>query len=333
MSFYKLPLSHIHLELTTKCNAACPMCLRNKNGDVVNSNLQNVDFNIDWMNNFDVPIEKLTLCGNYGDPMVYDKLHELVERWYSLYNKPIIMMTNGGARTPQWWADLARIGGEKLKIIFGIDGLEDTNHLYRRHVRWDKLMENTQAFIDNGGNAVWKFIIFRHNQHQMDQAKILAKQKGFQQFEQIKTNRFEEEHLPVVNKNGETIYTLQEPNFDSSEFTAKNPNRLQNTKTWDGVIQCYAQKESSMYIAADGRAYPCCNTGYHYNANNGNMNEEIIKLQNETSVVNIQDYTLSEIIKGNFFNTIQTRWSNNPLKKCIKTCGTQRDNLHKLDTL
>jgi MoaA/NifB/PqqE/SkfB family radical SAM enzyme len=334
MSFYKLPLSYIHLELTTKCNAACPMCLRNKNGDIVNPNLELVDFDINWLENFDIPIDKLTLCGNYGDPTLYGQVHELIERWYELYNKPVIMMTNGGARSTQWWADLARIGGDKLKVVFGIDGLEDTNHLYRRNVRWDRLMENAQAFIDNGGNAIWKFIIFRHNQHQMDDARALAKQMGFRQFEQIKTNRFEEDYLPVVNKQGETIYTLQEPDFDSTGFTAKNPNRLnKNKKEFDGVIQCYAQKESSMYIAADGRAYPCCNTGYHYNGYKNNMNIEIVDVQAEQQVYSIKTHKLSELIEGDFFNTIQTRWDTNPIRKCVRTCGVTRDNLHKVESL
>lgn len=334
MNFYDKPLNYIHLELTTKCNAACPMCLRNKNGDVLNPNLELVDFNIDWLDNFDIPINKLTLCGNYGDPTLYKHVHELIERWYQLYNKPINLMTNGGARSTKWWEELARVGGDKLRVIFGIDGLEDTNHLYRRHVRWDRLMENAQSFINAGGNATWKFIIFQHNQHQIDKARTLAKQMGFAEFEQIKTNRFEQEHLPVVNKKGETIYTLQEPKFDDTGFTAKNPNRLQQTKPeFDGVIECYARRESSMYIAADGRAYPCCNTGYHYNGFKNNANIEVVELQKTLQMYNIKDFKLSEIVAGDFFNVIKSRWQFNPIKKCIKTCGVVRDNLHKVESL
>ena len=44
--FYSLPLSHIHIELTTKCNAACPMCMRNLNGDVDHPNLIKTDFDV-----------------------------------------------------------------------------------------------------------------------------------------------------------------------------------------------------------------------------------------------------------------------------------------------
>ena len=33
------------------------------------------------------------------------------------------------------------------RVVWGIDGLEDTTHLYRRNVKWDKLQENFRAYI------------------------------------------------------------------------------------------------------------------------------------------------------------------------------------------
>ena len=86
------------------------------------------------------------------------------------------MMTNGGARKPDYWRSLAETAGDKMHVVFGIDGLADTNHLYRRHVQWDKLIENAQAFIGAGGKAKWQFIKFPWNKHQVEQAKELSKQ-------------------------------------------------------------------------------------------------------------------------------------------------------------
>ena len=67
-------------------------------------------------------------------------------------------------------------------VRFGIDGLEDTNHLYRRNVRWPTLMRNVRAFVEAGGNAEWDFIEFRQNQHQVEQARMLADELGFSMF-------------------------------------------------------------------------------------------------------------------------------------------------------
>lgn len=328
--FYKLPFSHIHVELTTRCNAACPMCMRNLNGDMDHPDLIKTDFDVNWFDNFDLESEKLTLCGNYGDPCVHPNLHLVVDKWLQKYNKPILMMTNGGARKTDYWKLLAETAKDKLHVIFGIDGLEDTNHLYRRNVQWNKLIENAKAYIDAGGSATWKFIIFEHNKHQVDEAAELAKTLGFKKFEKIKTNRFEKEYLPVYDKHNNEVYRLYEAKIDDKQYTAKNPNRISVTKEWTGQISCYAKKESSIYIAADGRIYPCCNTGYHYNTDRS-LNKEILELQSKIGIPNIANIKLSQATESLFFKTVEEKWSSEPLKKCKKTCGVLRDNLHKVE--
>ena len=49
------------------------------------------------------------------------------------------MNTNAGAREETWWAELARVFGRKGAVIFSVDGLEDTNRLYRQGVAIGKL--------------------------------------------------------------------------------------------------------------------------------------------------------------------------------------------------
>ena len=74
---------------------------------------------------------------------------------------------------------IKQIGGKNLasimrkpdKVIFAIDGLEDTNHLYRVNTNFNKIMENAKAFINAGGIARWDFIAFAHNEHQIEEAK------------------------------------------------------------------------------------------------------------------------------------------------------------------
>ena len=151
--FYNLPLDHIDIELTTRCNAACPMCFRNNHGDRPNPMLVEKDFELDLLEQIDVPVKKLALCGNYGDPIMHKELPQIIEYWFKNKSQNIVMMTNGGARSKQWWTDLGKLTKGKMRVTFGIDGLEDTNHLYRRNVRWDRLMQNTKAFIDAGGDA------------------------------------------------------------------------------------------------------------------------------------------------------------------------------------
>ena len=114
-------------------------------------------------------------CGNYGDPMMHPQIVELC----NIFRNNTIN-TNGGIGKLKDYVELAKQG---TKIVFSIDGLEDTNHIYRQDVDWKKLLERVQTFIQAGGHATWKFIPFKHNQHQIKQAEEFAYYLGFKSFE------------------------------------------------------------------------------------------------------------------------------------------------------
>ena len=42
--------------------------------------------------------------------------------------------TNAGAKSVAWWEELADVINKKGAVIFSVDGLRDTNHLYRQGV-------------------------------------------------------------------------------------------------------------------------------------------------------------------------------------------------------
>ena len=180
-------LTSIMAEMTDFCNAACPMCnrfdwdLKLVKG-ITNAHHTTLQFVKDRIG--DEIISRLggwTCQGTYGDASMNPETVEIFKYLREINpNIEINMYTNGGARSKGFWKALADLN---VIITFGIDGLEDTNHLYRRNVRWDRLMQNTKAFIDAGGDARWKFIIFKHNEHQVLDARTLANKMGFKLFE------------------------------------------------------------------------------------------------------------------------------------------------------
>ena len=80
-----------------------------------------------------------------------------------------------------------------FKAWFGIDGLEDTNHIYRRGVKWERLQDNFREYIKAGGDADWQFIPFSWNKHQLDAARELATKEGFDKFTILDSVRGEKE--------------------------------------------------------------------------------------------------------------------------------------------
>ena len=186
-------IKQVHLEPTQKCQARCPMCDRNENGGKDNKYLTNADLSLLDVQTmmpeaFVNQLENLYMCGNHGDPMMAPEALEIAQ-WLKKVNPKIrlAMNTNGGARTPDWWAKMAKVMDH---VTFSVDGLDDTNHLYRQGVSWDKVEENMAAFCDAGGIAKWEFLVFKHNEHQIEEARLWSDTLGVTTFSVKKSGRY-----------------------------------------------------------------------------------------------------------------------------------------------
>jgi MoaA/NifB/PqqE/SkfB family radical SAM enzyme len=214
----------VHLEITDNCNAACPMCARNINGGQENPQLPGKELSIEDIKKIFDPafikqLDRMYMCGNYGDPIsAKDTLEAFTYFREHNANMMLSMHTNGSAKKPEWWSNLAKIIGRKGYVIFGLDGLEDTNHLYRQNTVWSKIMENAQAFINAGGRARWDYIVFAHNEHQVEEARSLSQTMGFEKFQIKKSARFfstasgmTKEMHQAANRKGMETTLLQAP--------------------------------------------------------------------------------------------------------------------------
>jgi sulfatase maturation enzyme AslB (radical SAM superfamily) len=231
----------LHLEPTDACNAACPQCLRETDITFDKNDLHHLTVeqiksivDVDTIKN----LNKMFMCGTYGDPAAGKHTLEIY-RYFRSINPTITlgMNTNGGLRNTSWWQELADLLNQPRDyVVFSIDGLEDTNHIYRVNVKWTKVLENTQAFIRAGGIAHWEMLVFEHNQHQIDLAQQTAKDMGFKWFRAKVSKRFKTHPIEFL----------------------KPPVAWKDPNVNEGEIDCQAIKESSLYISAKGIIYPCC---------------------------------------------------------------------------
>ena len=89
------------------------------------------------------------------------------------------MNTNASGRNEEFWTELGKLFSiSDSTLTFSVDGLEDTNHIYRRGTHWPKIMNAMKWYIKAGGVARWEFLVFKHNQHQIEQARQLANELG-----------------------------------------------------------------------------------------------------------------------------------------------------------
>jgi MoaA/NifB/PqqE/SkfB family radical SAM enzyme len=344
----------VHLEMTDRCNASCPQCARNKNGGPENPRLPLKELNLEQFKRFFSSDEiqnlsRLYMCGNYGDPIVAKDTLAIFEFLRSQNpNMTLAMNTNASARKPDWWTKLAQVYGAKGNVKFGIDGLEDTHHLYRRGTDFRKVIENAKAFIDAGGEAIWEFIVFKHNEHQIDEARKLSEDMGFKKFHLKKTGRFYSNtkntirtRLPVLDKNEEVEYHIEMPTSEQhlnnslkkEQGIVREFGSMQNYLDQTSII-CKTREEKSIYISSEGLVFPCCWTANQlyiwYREPGTSSVEKILRANGGKAGLDLGQNSLKSIINGASFSAIQKSWScqsveSGKLSVCAKTCGTSFD--------
>lgn len=194
----------IELEITSKCTLFCLECPRTKDPNEQNNKWKFGELSIRTFENLIKSIPKSTVLifsGGYGDPIYHSKFIEIVDLCKQ-YEIKIVVNTNGSYRSESWWNMLASTIGPKGIFVFSVDGLEDTNHLYRINADWNSIMLGMNIMAKKAACTIeWKFIVFKHNQHQIEKAYRLSRKIGVESFQIIKSNRLPKGMEPTIDFN------------------------------------------------------------------------------------------------------------------------------------
>lgn len=344
----------VHLEITQRCQAACPMCDRNENGGRDNMHLTNAELTLEDCQHIFQPefirqLNTMYMCGNLGDPIVAKDTLE-VFRYFRKHNPDmwLSMNTNAGAKNIEWWQELADVIGRKGAVIFSVDGLRDTNHLYRQNVNWDNVERNMRAFIEAGGRARWDFIVFGHNEHQVDEARRIAEEWGVERFQLKKSARFfsansksKDEHQ-AKNRKGEDTTTIRKPEKLEYQNLALQKQK-QIEKQYGGMreyydkcgIECKVAKEKNIFITAEGLLMPCCWTAgrmYKWWHKDPRIEQiwDFIDRAGGKNGISVLENDLQTVMAGPLLDEIEASWkiegiANGKLGVCAMKCGHEFD--------
>lgn len=191
----------LEIELTTACVLQCPGCSRvNKINHPVFQETRDIwdhgHIDTEFVKNIarDTDFRRYFFVGCYGDAIYHPDFLEICDTFQNQYNKQLVIHTNGSAKPKKFWDQAASMTwNKKTEFIFSVDGLEDTNHIYRVNAKWDQIMYGMKSMLSIPPNrrprVVWKFLVFPYNQHQVEQAKLMAQQMGFYEFRASKSWR------------------------------------------------------------------------------------------------------------------------------------------------
>lgn len=324
----------VHLEISTFCNASCPLCPRNFRGYPYNDGYPETNFTLEYAHKIFSPgflkqLKRIWINGNYGDIVMNPESTEIIS--YFREHNPnlrIEVSTNGSARNKEFWQSLASLN---VHVSFCLDGLEDTHHLYRQNTSWATIIKNAKIFITAGGKATWKFVKFNHNIHQIDACKQMSKDLKFYNFNLVDHGR----NLgPVFNKHGDYSHTIGKYNgltefsvlFHKKKTDEVLLKDITNVRTPKKTISCWSKHMRSIYIAANGDVSPCCWTGffprtYGHGEYLQAVNSQIAPLITKHNALN---FPLVDCIK--WFTEIENSWdicsyNQGRLVACDDNCG------------
>jgi MoaA/NifB/PqqE/SkfB family radical SAM enzyme len=333
-------INKLEIENSSICNAACPQCLReNFPGDY--SRFEQTYLSTDFFRHR-IPddvykeVNSILLSGSLGDPCSAPNILEVCRVLKEKAPQATLnISTNGGMKTKRFWKSMTEILSPNDKVTFAIDGLEDTNDIYRVNVKWKKVMENSSTFINSGGSADWQFVVFKHNEHQVQEAEKLSKSMGFKNFFHINTHRFfldEMLNLDRIGGRGIKLEAPENPEYKNIIFyktsfkNLKVDDWLQQTE--QSKINCAVKKEGSIFIDHKGRIFPCCflAAGLYSRVRHEPINDGWWELwkQHGQDTVNLHDNDWKDIMNSKFWSMIQESWDQkfpNRLATCSGTCS------------
>lgn len=234
--------------------------------------------------------------------------------------------SNGGLRHSQWWAALARPG---VRIGFALDGLADTHSLYRQGTDWHRVIDHARAFIEAGGVAIWRFIAFDHNLHQLEACRELAHSMKFHSFEIINDGR---DTGPVFDRRGQYLHYLGKnitphitPDIQpllKSHLTWFDANTVKSKKDTSQLdLFCGHQRNKEIYLAADGTVYPCCYLGFYPRTMHHPGNCQIRHILGENNAL---EHSLEHCLS--WFDRVEQSWTRSSiadgrLYACVNNCN------------
>lgn len=348
-------IRQVHIELTDKCQAQCPMCARNFHGGPTRPFIKNGDISIEqfkeWFpKSFLSQLTNFYSCGNYGDPAFAKDCLEIYS--YVRECNPttrLALHTNGGMRNPDWWSKLAKVLGSSAnsEVVFAVDGFKGKHELYRRNTNFDKVIENMTAFIKAGGRARVDSLVFAHNEHDVEELERYLNNLGVDNVNFVSTTRFYEmDSFPVHDLDNRQVYDLKPA--QRIEFK-RNPNnaldqlvdqQFRNKVISAAEISPLCVSEQGIYVDPYGNILPCCWIGsdyleepieeilpIHYLRNLSVQNTK--NMLHDITVPNCQDkvlYNSSDFL----WPKLSNYWTGeNKCMTCVKVCSKALYNSRK----
>ncbi|MBK7878963.1 MAG: radical SAM/SPASM domain-containing protein [Saprospiraceae bacterium] len=239
----------VAIEPTTACNLRCPECpsgLRAFTRPTGNLRLDQFKQYLDPLKNH---LSNLIFYFQ-GEPFINPELLNMVRHAHQL-NIYTSSSTNAHFLDEDTCEKIVRSGLDRL--ILSIDGLtQESYEQYRIGGDLVKVLQGTKNLVaakeklkSKTPFLVFQFLVVRHNEHEIEELKTLAKELGVDKIELKTAQVYNYVHGSKLIPEQE-VYSRYQKKEDGT-FQIKNPLHNECWRMWQGCV-----------ITWDGRVVPCC---------------------------------------------------------------------------
>ena len=253
----------VELELSTKCNANCPLCYRNYKSfkkhyeQPIRNDERELSEIISQLEKFP-NLEYVRLVGSVSEPTLHSNFLELCSYLKSQKLK-LEICTNGDTHKTEWWYELGKILDDTDKIYFTICGSNQKIHShYRKNTSLQRILENVSAF-QNGNHPnksdYAQCIKFWYNNDDLESSEFKNIVSVFNNIYYTETFLLKERDIYVKTDN---IMDFRPPRKKADEYF--KIDTISKT-LWENNLlhtaNCMVDRYNRIQIDAYGKIYPC----------------------------------------------------------------------------
>lgn len=224
-----------YIGITNKCNAKCFTC----NRQVFTNYQYNDDMSLSTLVKILKDSEEITYIGEMGDFIFHKHSLEIARMTIEDYNIPMNVDTIGNIHDDTYWTKLGKLCSKGDSFVrFMIDGIGESDP--HRQINNKDVLHNLKIFIDAGGHAKIKTILFNFNQDEIETMKLLFQSMGVKEYSTIRSRLYKESG-PLSAPKGQkaSLNIMDSLKLKSPEF-------------------CPWHKHNMVYINEFGELKVCC---------------------------------------------------------------------------
>jgi len=247
----------VELELSTLCQAECPLCYRNYKTftehypEELVRPLDEVILQLEGYKD----LEWIRLVGSISEPTLYPYFLELV-KYIKSRDINIEICTNGSTRTTKWWQELASLMDKNDSVYFSICGsTQELHNIYRTNTSLKKILNNAEAFREILAIDYAQMIRFDYNDKDFDTPEMAKMLKDFTNIYWTETFLLKDtsNYVNRLNLNKLKPYQGKIKEYELVEKIAT----LKFDKGLSKEANCKAFNEGRLQIDIDGKEWPC----------------------------------------------------------------------------